>query len=148
MFSHTPYLVFSSLIVLPSFYVHVAPPLTQPPTPPQVYDRQGNQVSEFVKGYPYIMELKQTKGHKSGCTGGCWHPTEDNVVLTCATDGSLRQWDVNRASEQNLDVIKIGKTTQGKRLLVTACAYNATGTLMAGAGVDGSIQVRRALQRQ
>jgi WD40 repeat protein len=107
---------------------------------PQIYDRQGNQQCEFVKGYPYVMELKQCKGHKSGCTGGSWHPGEDNIVLTASTDGSLRQWDINHP-EQSLDTIKINKTASGKRMLVTACAYSSTGNLLAGAGIDGGIQV-------
>ena len=43
---------------------------------PKVYDREGKEQGEFVRGDMYIRDMKNTKGHVSGCTGGSWHPTD------------------------------------------------------------------------
>ncbi len=43
---------------------------------PKVYSRDGKEEGEFVRGDMYIRDMKNTKGHVSGCTGGSWHPTE------------------------------------------------------------------------
>ena len=43
---------------------------------PKVYSRDGKEEGEFVRGDMYIRDMKNTKGHVSGCTGGMWHPTE------------------------------------------------------------------------
>ena len=47
---------------------------------PKVYSRDGKEEGEFVRGDMYIRDMKNTKGHVSGCTGGMWHPTEKWVA--------------------------------------------------------------------
>lgn len=43
----------------------------------------------------YIRDLKNTKGHISGLTGGEWNPKSKETILTSSEDGSLRIWDVD-----------------------------------------------------
>lgn len=76
----------------------------------------------------YLRDLKNTKGHTSGCTSGHWHPTDRATAMTAATDGTVRVWDCE-AIEQKM-VIKPGVPG---RVPITACAYNAEGSLIAGA---------------
>lgn len=51
-------------------------------------------MGEFIKGDMYIRDLKNTKGHISGLTGGEWNPKSKETILTSSEDGSLRIWDV------------------------------------------------------
>lgn len=67
---------------------------------PQIYDRDGLTLGEFVKGDMYIRDLKNTKGHISGLTCGEWHPKTKETILTSSEDGSLRIWDVNDFKSQ------------------------------------------------
>lgn len=48
----------------------------------------------------YIRDLKNTKGHISGLTGGEWNPKSKESILTSSEDGSLRLWDVNDFKSQ------------------------------------------------
>lgn len=43
---------------------------------PKLYDRDGKELGEMIRGDMYIRDMKNTKGHISGCTGGHWHPTD------------------------------------------------------------------------
>lgn len=38
--------------------------------------------------------MASTKGHVTRVTGGDWHPTKKNEMLTCSVDGSVRIWDL------------------------------------------------------
>lgn len=38
----------------------------------------------------YIRDARNTKGHVSGLTAGCWHPTDRFTVLTASEDGTVR----------------------------------------------------------
>ena len=57
----------------------------------QVYDRDGHEKGEFKRGDMYLRDLKNTKGHTSGLTGGQWHPTDRHTAMTCSTDGTVRR---------------------------------------------------------
>lgn len=46
---------------------------------PKVYDRDGKEQGQFIRGDMYIRDMKNTKGHVAGCTGGQWHPTDKCV---------------------------------------------------------------------
>ena len=105
----------------------------------KIYDRNGFAQGEFMKGDMYIRDLKNTKGHISGLTGGEWHPREKATVLTASEDGSLRIWDTTNFKAQK-QVIK-PKLARPGRVAVTACAWGPDGRVM-GAGLqDGSLQV-------
>jgi WD40 repeat protein len=77
----------------------------------------------------YLRDLKNTKGHVAGCTHGQWHPTDRHTAMTSSTDGTVRVWDCEKI-EQKM-VVKPTATGSG-RIPVTACCYNAEGTLIAG----------------
>lgn len=59
---------------------------------PRVYDRDGKLLGECVRGDMYIRDMKNTKGHITSCTGGCWHPTDRYTAITSSEDGTVR-WD-------------------------------------------------------
>ncbi|KAK8969662.1 hypothetical protein KSP40_PGU009442 [Platanthera guangdongensis] len=105
----------------------------------KIYDRDGLTLGEFIKGDMYIRDLKNTKGHISGLTGGEWNPKSKETILTSSEDGSLRLWDVNDFTSQK-QVIK-PKLARPMRVAVTACAWDHEGKRIAGAAGDGSIQL-------
>lgn len=45
---------------------------------------------ECVRGDMYIRDMKNTKGHVTGCTNGVWHPTDKFTAATCSEDGTVR----------------------------------------------------------
>ncbi|OEL27975.1 WD repeat-containing protein 70 [Dichanthelium oligosanthes] len=105
----------------------------------QIYDRDGLTLGEFVKGDMYIRDLKNTKGHISGLTGGEWNPKSKETILTSSEDGSIRLWDVSDFKSQK-QVIK-PKLVRPMRIPVTSCAWDHEGKrIVAGIG-DGSIQL-------
>ncbi|KAG0453809.1 hypothetical protein HPP92_025113 [Vanilla planifolia] len=87
----------------------------------------------------YIRDLKNTKGHISGLTGGEWNPKSKETILTSSEDGSLRIWDINDLKSQK-QVIK-PKLARPMRIPVTACAWDQEGKRIVGAAGDGSIQL-------
>lgn len=105
----------------------------------KIYDRDGLTLGEFVRGDMYIRDLKSTKGHISGLTGGEWHPKEKQTILTSSDDGSLRIWDVNEFKTQK-QAIK-PKLARPGRVPVTACAWGLDGKCLAGGLGNGSVQV-------
>eukprot|EP00850_Spirogloea_muscicola_P000386 SM000001S04788 [mRNA] locus=s1:2312983:2316452:+ [translate_table: standard] len=105
----------------------------------KVYDRDGYTQGEFLRGDMYIRDLKNTKGHLSGLTGGEWHPRERHTALTCSEDGSLRIWDVTNFKTQK-QVIK-PKLARPGRVPVNSCTWGHGGKCIAGGLGDGSIQV-------
>lgn len=105
----------------------------------KIYDRDGLTLGEFVRGDMYIRDLKNTKGHISGITGGEWNPKSKETILTSSEDGSLRLWDVNDFNSQK-QVIK-PKLVRPSRIPVTACAWDFEGKRIVGGIGDGSIQV-------
>ncbi|CAL4942213.1 unnamed protein product [Urochloa decumbens] len=105
----------------------------------KIYDRDGLMLGEFVKGDMYIRDLKNTKGHISGLTGGEWNPKSKETILTSSEDGSIRLWDVSDFKSQK-QVIK-PKLVRPMRIPVTSCAWDHEGKrIVAGIG-DGSIQL-------
>ncbi|OAY64622.1 WD repeat-containing protein 70 [Ananas comosus] len=105
----------------------------------KIYDRDGLTLGEFVKGDMYIRDLKNTKGHISGLTGGEWNPKSKESILTSSEDGSLRLWDVSDFKSQK-QVIK-PKLARPVRTPVTACGWDHEGKRIVGGVGDGSIQL-------
>ncbi|XP_073101651.1 uncharacterized protein [Elaeis guineensis] len=105
----------------------------------KIFDRDGLTLGEFIKGDMYIRDLKNTKGHISGLTGGEWNPKSKETILTSSEDGSLRIWDVVDFKSQK-QVIK-PKLARPARIPVTACAWDREGKcIVAGIG-DCTIQL-------
>ncbi|KAI9207280.1 WD40-repeat-containing domain protein [Polychytrium aggregatum] len=109
---------------------------------PQVklYDRDGSELSEYVKGDPYLRDLRNTKGHIAGLSCCRWHPYEKAYFLTASLDSTIRIWDVENKRQQKC-VIVVRSKQPGGRTPVTAAAYSYDGKLIAGAGEDGFLRL-------
>ncbi|ORX38002.1 WD40-repeat-containing domain protein [Kockovaella imperatae] len=107
---------------------------------PKVFDKNGENEIEFVKGDVYLRDMNHTKGHTAEINGGSWHPTDKNRFLTCSNDSTLRIWDVTDKWKQK-QVIVVKSKERGARTRVTACAWSSDGKYIAGACLDGSIHV-------
>lgn len=110
----------------------------------KIMSRDGEMLTEFVKGDMYLRDMHNTKGHVSEVTTGTWHPTDRNLCVTASTDSTLRIWDVNHAQSQK-DVIVHKSRAAGSagrsRMSAVAWSSSAQGssTLLMSAAVDGSL---------
>ena len=109
----------------------------------KVLDRDGDLVGEFVKGDPYLRDMHNTKGHVAELTGGMWSPADAGVVVTAATDSTVRIWDVE-ARRQHRDII-VHKSRSGKggRSRMCAVAWSAG---VEGRNVIGSMALDGVLE--
>eukprot|EP00903_Cladosiphon_okamuranus_P014177 g13174.t1 len=111
---------------------------------PKVYDRDGNQLAHFVRGDPYLKNMASTKGHVTRVTGGDWHPTKRNEMLTCSVDGTVRIWNLTgKLAFDNLinqSVIKL-RSARALKLGCTAAVYHQEGRRIAAGGEDGSLHL-------
>ncbi|KFM25767.1 WD repeat-containing protein 70 [Auxenochlorella protothecoides] len=105
---------------------------------PKVYNREGKEQGQFVRGDMYIRDQKNTKGHVAGCTGGQWHPVDKLTAMTCSSDGTVRVWDMDQLVQKT--VIKPQLAKPG-RVQVTAACYGSTGHVVAAGLMDGTIQL-------
>jgi WD repeat-containing protein 70 len=112
---------------------------------PSVFDRNGKELIDLIKGDPFMKDMSHTKGHIAAVTDLCWNPSGSNKLLTSSSDGSLRTWDLNGACEFGKlvchQVIK-PRDAHGRRVGVSACTFTpVSGNLIAAACVDGSVQI-------
>lgn len=105
----------------------------------KIFDRDGIEILECVKGDQYIADLARTKGHTSPLTSGMWHPYLRQEFMTASEDSTCRLWDVSKGS-QHKSIMKC-KTKNGLKTVPTACTYSRDGNLIACGCVDGSIQM-------
>lgn len=105
----------------------------------KVYDRDGIELFECVKGDMYLHDMAKTKGHIAGLTCGTWHPKDKEEFLTAARDGTCRIWHTSSPHCQR-HVIK-ARASNGLKTQPTTCAYSRDGILVACACDDGSIQM-------
>jgi len=105
---------------------------------PKIFDRDGKNIGEFVRGDMYVRDMTNTKGHVSGCTGGSFHPTDKGLACTSGEDGTVRMWDCWTLKQKG-----VLKPTQSKpgRLQITACTWNSSGNVISGGVSDGSVQL-------
>lgn len=112
----------------------------------RIYDRDGRDVLECVKGDMYLNDLSHTKGHTSMIRDGHWNPVHKNIFMTCSSDSSVRLWDTNMKKigiEQQLPhktIIKC-RTSSGKRAGCTACCFDSSGDNLAVSCDDGTLQI-------
>ncbi|KAF1812040.1 WD domain, G-beta repeat-containing protein [Eremomyces bilateralis CBS 781.70] len=111
---------------------------------PRILDRDGEVLTEFVKGDMYLRDMHHTNGHTAEITGGAWHPTNAESFVTSSADGTLRIWDVNNKRKQK-EVIVFRSKAPGSagRTKMTAVCWGATpdggqSNLVASA-LDGSL---------
>ena len=115
----------------------------------KLYDRDGRDILETVKGDMYLSDLSHTRGHTAQIRDGQWNPVNKNIFATCSSDSSARIWDTNMKKigiEQQLPhktIIKC-RTQGGKKAACTACCFDPSGNYLAVSCEDGSLQVYSA----
>ncbi|KAK6502628.1 hypothetical protein TWF506_003208 [Arthrobotrys conoides] len=91
---------------------------------PKVFDRDGYEVVEFVKGDQYLRDMNNTKGHVSEVLSGTWHPTDRNLLVTCSSDSTVRIWDVNQKRQQKEVIVVKSRTAKGGRTRVMCVKWD------------------------
>ncbi|EXJ75602.1 uncharacterized protein A1O5_00109 [Cladophialophora psammophila CBS 110553] len=110
----------------------------------RILSRDGETLTEFVKGDMYLRDMNMTKGHISEITSGTWHPYAYDLCVTAGTDSTLRIWDVNVRNKQK-DVIvhksKLAGSAGRSRMTAVAWGSQVEGgnSLLVAAALDGSL---------
>ncbi|KAI3537759.1 WD repeat domain-containing protein [Colletotrichum paranaense] len=110
----------------------------------KIMSRDGDILTEFVKGDMYLRDMNNTKGHISEVTTGTWHPTDKNLCVTAGTDSTLRIWDINnKRSQRDVIVFKSKAAGSAGRTRMTAVAWGAPAqggnNVLVAAALDGSL---------
>ncbi|PCH33445.1 transcription factor [Wolfiporia cocos MD-104 SS10] len=109
-------------------------------TQAKLYDRDGEELATFVKGDPYIRDMKNTSGHVAELRSCVWHPYDPQTFITSSVDSTIRIWDVENKRKQKT-VIVVKSKERGARTKVTACGYSPDGGLIGGACLDGALHM-------
>jgi WD40 repeat protein len=107
----------------------------------KVIDRDGHELFECVKGDPYVVDVKRSKGHVGYLTSGSWHPKIKDEFMTASHDGSLRLWMTETNGRNSKACIKCKSASSGLKTVPTASSYSRDGLLVSAACQDGSIQM-------
>jgi WD repeat-containing protein 70 len=110
----------------------------------KVFSRDGEVLTEFVKGDMYLRDMHNTKGHVSEITMGTWNPQDRNICVTAGTDSTLRIWDVNmRRSQKSMIVHKSRAAGSAGRTRMTSVVWASTlqggSDVLVAAALDGSL---------
>ncbi|KAI1661629.1 WD40 repeat-like protein [Daldinia decipiens] len=110
----------------------------------KILSRDGDIVTEFVKGDMYLRDMNNTKGHVSEVTTGTWHPTDKNLCVTAGTDSTLRIWDINnKRSQKEVIVFKSKAAGAAGRTRMTAVAWGSPAqggnNVLISAALDGTL---------
>ncbi|KAK5990116.1 putative WD repeat-containing protein [Cladobotryum mycophilum] len=110
----------------------------------KIMSRDGEIVTEFVKGDMYLRDMHNTKGHISEVTTGTWHPTDKNICVTAGTDSTLRIWDINnKRSHKDIIVFKSKAAGLAGRTKMTAVAWGTPAqggnNILVAAALDGTL---------
>ncbi|KAF8527864.1 transcription factor [Hysterangium stoloniferum] len=106
----------------------------------KLYDRDGEEKMEFIKGDPYIRDMKNTSGHVADLTSCVWHPKDPKIFITSSADSTIRIWDVEHKRKQKT-VIVVKSKERGTRTKVTSCAYSPDGKVIAAGCLDGALHL-------
>lgn len=110
----------------------------------KILSRDGEVLTEFVKGDMYLRDMHNTKGHVSAITTGTWHPTNKNLCVTAGTDSTLRIWDVDtKRTQKEVIVHKSRVAGSAGRTRMTAVIWGSQSQggnrLLVAAALDGSL---------
>ena len=110
----------------------------------KIFSRDGEELTEFVKGDMYLRDMHNTKGHISAITTGTWHPKYRDLCVTAGTDSTLRIWDVNMPLKQKEVIVHKSRAAgSAGRTRMTAVAWGAPmqggKNLLVAAALDGSL---------
>eukprot|EP01126_Amoeba_proteus_P028091 TRINITY_DN2776_c0_g1_i1.p1 TRINITY_DN2776_c0_g1~~TRINITY_DN2776_c0_g1_i1.p1 ORF type:complete len:254 (+),score=31.82 TRINITY_DN2776_c0_g1_i1:391-1152(+) len=103
----------------------------------RVYDRDGKELVELPKGYPYISDMANTKGHINHITAAHFHPKKD-VVITSSLDCSIRFWCLE-TFKKHKDIIKLKNAQGAVKSGCTTCSINPEGTLVGATTQNGEL---------
>lgn len=111
---------------------------------PRILDRDGDTLTEFVKGDMYLRDLHHTKGHIAEVTGGAWCPSDYNLCATAGSDSTVRIWDANVGrSQKEVIVHKSRVAGSAGRTKMTAVAWGSPkqggSDVLVAAALDGSL---------
>ncbi|KIK71262.1 hypothetical protein GYMLUDRAFT_66468 [Collybiopsis luxurians FD-317 M1] len=106
----------------------------------KLYDRDGEEQATFIKGDPYIRDMKNTAGHVSELSGCAWHPKDSQLFITSSADSTIRIWDVENKRKQKT-VIVVKSKERGARTKVLSCAYSPDGGMIGGVCLDGALHM-------
>ncbi|RKP12191.1 WD40-repeat-containing domain protein, partial [Piptocephalis cylindrospora] len=106
----------------------------------KIYDRDGKELFECVRGDMYLRDMRHTKGHVSALTGCRWNPLDRNAFFTSSLDGTVRLWDVQNKRSHNAIMVHISRSPGG-RFGVTAMDVHPEGTSLLTGSNDGSISL-------
>ena len=121
-------------------YVLVVPATAQP----RILDRDGNTLTEFVKGDMYLRDMHNTKGHVSEASSGVWCPSDENLCATAGSDSTVRIWDANVGrSQKEVIVHKSRAAGSACRTKITTVAWGSPkqggSNVLVAAALDGSL---------
>ncbi|MCJ1314375.1 WD repeat-containing protein 70 [Agyrium rufum] len=110
----------------------------------RILSRDGDVLTEFIKGDPYLRDMHNTKGHVGEITTGAWHPTNQDLFVTASIDSTLRIWDINfKRSHKDIIVHKSRQAGSAGRTRMSAVAWSSPlqggPNILVGAAYDGSI---------
>ncbi|KAJ6627170.1 hypothetical protein B0H10DRAFT_1941346 [Mycena sp. CBHHK59/15] len=109
-------------------------------TQAKLYDRDGEEEATYVKGDPYIRDMKHTSGHVGELSSCMWHPKDPKFFITSSADSTIRIWDVENKRKQK-SVIVVKSKERGARTKVTACAYSPDASMIGGTCLDGALHI-------
>ncbi|KAG5719307.1 hypothetical protein E4T56_gene13288 [Termitomyces sp. T112] len=106
----------------------------------KLFDRDGEEQATFIKGDPYIRDMKHTSGHVGELSSCAWHPHDPKTFLTSSADSTIRIWDAEKKRKQKT-VIVVKSKDRGARTKITSCGYSTDGKLIGGTCLDGAIHM-------
>lgn len=107
----------------------------------KLYSRDGEEMCEYARGDPYLRDLRHTKGHTSSINRCMFHPYDRAEFMTCASDSTVRLWNVEvKDTQRDVICVKSKKGVNG-RCLITAASYSRDGKNIAAAGDDGVLRI-------
>jgi WD40 repeat protein len=110
----------------------------------RLFNRDGELISEFVKGDMYLRDKHNTKGHTAEITSGAWHPTIRDRFVTAGTDSTVRIWDVNKRMKQEEVIVHKSRAAGSAGMTrMTAIAWGSAAegnsSMLVSAALDGSL---------
>lgn len=108
-------------------------------TKPKIFSREGQEVSEFVAGDMYLVDMNNTKGHTAEMTHGCWSPSERNMFATSALDSTVRIWDTDNTRSQKNVIVLRSKGGRGNKVRVSTLGFSGSGANIVAGTAEGSI---------
>ncbi|KAF8078376.1 transcription factor [Lyophyllum atratum] len=109
-------------------------------TQAKLFDRDGEEQATYVKGDPYIRDMRHTSGHVGELTSCAWHPHDPKVFITSSADSTIRIWDVENKRKQKTVIVAKSKE-RGARTKITSCSYSTDGKIIGGACLDGALHM-------